>query len=82
MTTFLIDLAGWSGALSLLLAYILVSWRVVAGDSFAYQGLNLLGGALLAVNSYAHGAFPSVVVNGFWIVVGVAALWRIWRLRD
>ena len=73
-TAAIIDIAGWIGAILLLLAYALVSSRRLAGDSVRFQLLNLSGGLLLAVNSGYHGALPSVAVNVIWIVIGLAAL--------
>lgn len=81
LTPGIVDLAGWIGAALLLLAYALVSNRRLAGDSVRFQLLNLAGGLLLAVNSGYHGALPSVVVNGVWIVIGLAALLRARRQR-
>ena len=67
----LIDMIGWIGVISLLLAYSLVSMRKVEGDSLVYQSMNLVGSAFLIVNSFHYRAFPSVGVNVVW--VGIAA---------
>lgn len=67
----LINVAGWLGAFLLLLAYALVSTRKLAGDSFSYQILNLLGSGLLLTNAYHFGAYPSVGVNFIWIGIGL-----------
>jgi hypothetical protein len=72
MNNFLIDAAGWIGVAALLVAYVLVSAKKLAGDSTVYQLLNLLGAALLIVNSFYYGAYPSVSINVVWI--GIAAL--------
>ena len=77
----LIELAGWLGTAALLLAYGLVSTRRLAGDSVPYQLLNLVGGALVLINSFHHGAMPSVAVNVFWIAIGIFALSRVWVAR-
>ena len=77
MTLFL-ELAGWLGTAALLLAYALVSTRRLPGDSPRYQALNLVGGALVLVNSFYHGAMPSVAVIVFWIGIAVFALSRVW----
>jgi hypothetical protein len=66
-SSLLINIIGWLGALMLLLAYILVSTGKLAGDSFIYQALNLLGSACLLTNAYHFGAYPSVGVNSIWI---------------
>ncbi len=70
----LVNIAGWSGALMLLLAYFLVSTRKMAGDSLTYQLLNLAGSALLLLNAYHFGAFPSVGVNSVWIIIAVLTI--------
>jgi len=77
----LIELAGWVGTAALLLAYGLVSTRRLAGDSVPYQALNLVGGILVLINSFYHGAMPSVAVNVFWIAIGLFALSRVWVAR-
>jgi len=71
------DVLGWIGAALLLGAYALVSTRKVEGDSITYQLLNLLGSALLIVNSAYYGAYPSVGVNVVWIGIAVFAIARV-----
>ena len=72
--TFAIDVLGWIGVAALLSAYWLVSTQKTTGNSRAYQGLNLIGAALVLVNSLYYGAYPSVGVNAAWIVIGAYAL--------
>jgi hypothetical protein len=71
-----VDIAGWVGVATLLIAYGLVSTKRIAGDAGTYQMLNLVGAGLLIVNSAYYGAFPSVVVNVVWIGIAIYALWR------
>jgi hypothetical protein len=71
-----VDVVGWAGAVALLGAYAPVSNRILEGDSIFYQLLNLVGGALLIVNSFYYGAFPSVGVNVVWIGIAVFAIVR------
>lgn len=79
MMTLLIDVLGWSGAGALLIAYALVSLKKLAGDSTAFQLLNVVGSLLLIINTSYHGAYPSAVVNGVWIVIGIVALFHARR---
>ncbi len=72
----LIDIAGWAGVVSLLLAYVLVSTKRIEGDSVFYQVLNLAGAGLLILNSFYYGAFPSVGINVVWIGIAIYALAR------
>jgi hypothetical protein len=75
----LIDVAGWTGVVALLVAYGLVSTKRMDGESFAYQALNIAGAGLLIVNSLYYGAYPSVVINVIWIGIGFFALFRVWK---
>jgi hypothetical protein len=62
------------GVVALLYAYWLVSAQKMRGDSWAYQGMNLVGAILVLVNSWYYGAYPSVGVNAAWIAIGVYTL--------
>jgi len=76
------DIFGWIGAALLLGAYALVSTKRLEGDSVAYQGLNLLGSAMLIVNSFYYGAYPSVGVNVIWIGIALCSIVRVLSGRE
>ena len=40
-----IEIAGWAGALLILLAYLLLSVGRLTGQSIVYQGMNVVGAA-------------------------------------
>lgn len=71
-----VDLTGWIGAAAFLLAYVLVSIGRIEGISNAFQLLNLTGGALLTINSFYYGAYPSAGVNIAWVGVAIYMLGR------
>jgi len=75
-TNTLIDIVGWVGAVALLMAYIFISTRRMEGDSASYQLLNLGGSALLMVNSFFYGAYPSSIVNIVWISIAMFTMLR------
>jgi hypothetical protein len=80
-TSLFIEIGGWIGTAALLLAYGLVSTRRLDGDGVPYQALNLVGAVLVLINSFYHGAMPSVAVNVFWIAIGLFALSRVFVAR-
>jgi len=67
----LIDILGWIGAISFLVAYALVSAKKWEGDSLPYQFVNLVGGACLIVNTIYYKAYPSSFLNLVWSCVAV-----------
>ena len=69
-------IAGWTGASLMLVAYVLVSARRLAGHGAAFQWMNLLGSIGLAANSAINGALPSAVLNVIWMAIGIFALLR------
>lgn len=71
---YLVEIAGWTGALLLLLAYGLVSAGKVDSRATSYQLMNVLGAVGVVINSGWNGAFPSVAVNVIWILIGAVAL--------
>ena len=67
---------GWSGATSLLLAYLLLLGHRIAADGRVYLSLNFLGSAGLAVCASTAHAWPSAAVNLIWLVIGAGPLAR------
>jgi len=77
----IVEIIGWSAAILILVAYILLSLGRIAADSLAYQGLNIAGAAGFIVNSGINGAIPSAALNVVWFGIGLYALTRILRRR-
>ena len=74
--TLTIDVAGWLGMAMLIGAYALVTTARISGPSLTFQLMNLLGGALLMINSAWYGAWPSAALNLVWVVIGSVGLVR------
>jgi hypothetical protein len=74
--TLFVAIAGWIGAILVLVAYVLLSMRRIDGHSTTYHVMNLLGAAGIAVNSGWNRAVPSAVLNVIWIGIAVYALSR------
>jgi hypothetical protein len=76
-----IEIAGWAGAVLILLAYLLLSAGRLTGQSIVYQGMNVAGAAGFVINSWWHGAIPSAALNVLWLLIGGVAAWRILSRR-
>jgi Bacterial inner membrane protein len=73
-----IEAAGWTGAVLVLVGFVLASNGRIQARSRTFQWLNLLGAAGFVINSAWHGAIPSMVLNIIWCGM---ALFTLWRLR-
>jgi len=78
----LMETLGWIGAISLLMAYLLISNGKTIGKSYLYQGLNLIGSGGLIVNSYYHNALPSVILNIIWVLIGLFTLRTLIKQKE
>jgi len=78
-TKTLVEIAGWTGAVLILLAYALLTMGRLSARSFAYQGLNVVGAIGFIINSYANGAMPSAALNVIWALIGLVAISRLPR---
>jgi hypothetical protein len=76
-----VEVAGWAGAVLILLAYLLLSAGKLTGQSLLYQGMNVIGAAGFVVNGWWHGAIPSASLNVLWFLIGAVASWRILKTR-
>jgi hypothetical protein len=81
MTEIAVEVAGWSGAALILIAYLLLSMGRLTGQSSVYQWMNVVGAAGFIVNGWWHGALPSAALNVIWMLIGGVALWRIARKK-
>jgi len=77
LARWLVEIAGWTGAFLILLAYLLLSLGRLTGRSALYQGMNVAGAAGFIVNGWWHGAIPSAALNVIWMLIGAVALSRI-----
>ena len=80
-TELAVEVVGWAGATTILLAYLLLSAGKLTGHSLAYQWMNVVGAAGFIVNGWWHGALPSTVLNVVWMGIGLVALWKIAQRR-
>ena len=72
----IVDVLGWVGTVLYLVAYALVSVKKVEGDSFLYQGINIVAGILLVINTFYWRAYPSLGLNAAWIGIALFTLGR------
>ena len=73
-----LELAGWLGAILLLLAYLLLTkGKIKVG--LTYQLMNFLGSILVGINSFLNMAYPSVVINILWIFVTLYGIEKAFR---
>ena len=79
MEAIVLDVLGWIGAILLLGAYGLVSFKKLKPDSFAYQAMNIVASILLLANTLYYGAYPSSFVNAVWTVIAVVAIASVVR---
>jgi len=77
-----INILGWIGSILYLFAYALVSAKKTEGDSFLYQGMNILAGVLLVVYTLSLGAYATTGLNAVWIAIGLLTLGRKWITRN
>jgi hypothetical protein len=72
-----VEVVGWTGALLILLAYLLISAGKLTGQSALYQWMNIVGAAGFVINGWWHRAIPSTALNVVWMGIGAVALWKI-----
>lgn len=78
----IIDILGWMGAIRYLIAHGLISAKKVEGDSWWYQGLNVIAGTLLIINTFYLRAYPSASLNIAWVGIAVATLGRKYWIKN
>lgn len=72
-----VEAAGWVAAVLILIAYLMVSTGRLSGRSALFQWLNVGGALGFIINSGAHQAWPSAVLNVIWAGIGIVTLLQI-----
>lgn len=68
---------GWYGVAAILVAYLLVSFNVIAAKSFGYQLLNLTGAIGIIVEALTKKDVQPAVLNAVWAVIALLAIVRL-----
>ena len=68
------EIVGWYGAIAILLAYALVSFKVIKSNSYAYQLLNLTGAIGIVIISIAKKANQPAALNIAWSIIAFIAI--------
>jgi hypothetical protein len=72
-----IEVLGWYGMVSILLAYAFLSFEVVDSTSLMYQLLNATGAFGIILVSLKKRAYQPGVLNIIWLLIAVVAILRI-----
>lgn len=68
------EIVGWYGTGAILLAYALVSFKVISASGFTYQILNLTGAIGIVTISVLKKAKQPAVLNIFWAIIALVAI--------
>jgi hypothetical protein len=68
------QLAGWIGAVVILVAYYCVTNDVWKARSYRYQFTNVIGSAGIATSAWATHSLPSLGLNIIWMLIGCLAM--------
>ena len=71
------EIAGWYGAVAILLAYVFVSFELIAANGAVFQLLNLTGAIGIIIIAVHKNVKQSVILNIFWAGVAIVALLRL-----
>ena len=74
------DILGTLGVAVIVLTYILLQIERIRSDQLAYSVLNAFGASLILVSLYFEFNLPSVVVEGFWLLISLFGIGK-WFLR-
>ena len=78
MTVF--EIVGWIGAISFVIAYLLLSLKVLSSDRLCYHLMNAIGGLCLVINSSHLDDTPTFFVNFIWMCIAFYSILNILRI--
>jgi hypothetical protein len=76
------ELAGWIGAILVLIAYCMVTLGKAKAESTNFQLINIIGAAFLVFYTYSLKAYASMSVNIIWVLIGVSSFRSFLRSKS
>jgi hypothetical protein len=70
----LIGMLGWYGVVATVLAYILVSFSLVAPTNWFYQLLNFTGALGITIETYYKKDYQPFWLNFIWMLIAAVAI--------
>ena len=78
MQDIIFEVTGWLGSALLIIAYALVSSKKLKPEDLTYQLINLGGAICLLTYALYTLAYPFVLVNFIWLLIGIRFIWKIY----
>ena len=75
------DIVGTLGVAIIILTYVLLQLERVRSTDLVYSLLNAIGASLILISLYFDFNFPSVVVEGFWLVISLFGIGKYFVRR-
>ncbi|MCT4592135.1 MAG: hypothetical protein N4A36_02000 [Candidatus Gracilibacteria bacterium] len=72
-----LEATGWAGAFLFLLAYLLISVKILDAESPIYHIINLIGSFFYAIGMFYKRAFAGVFLEVVWSIIAIASLSKI-----
>ena len=77
MTQFLNEMIGWLGAGAFVIAYLLLSLKLLSSEKVPYHAMNATGGILMSISTYNIQDRPAFFVNIIWMGIALFSIIRI-----
>jgi hypothetical protein len=71
------EIIGWIGAITFVVAYFLLSIKILSSNKMMYHALNAIGGFCLIVNSIFLNDTPNFFVNFIWMCIALYSMFRV-----
>ena len=73
----LLEVYGWAGAVTVVIAYALLSMSILPPSSLIYQLMNFIGSIGVLVISIKKRTYQPVLTNGFWTLIALISIVNI-----
>lgn len=75
------DIVGTFGVSIIVLTYVLLQVGKIRSEQLAYSLLNGVGAALILISLWFAPNLPSIVVEGFWLLISIYGVGRYLRRK-
>ncbi|MDO8572135.1 MAG: hypothetical protein Q7R79_05640 [bacterium] len=74
-----IELIGWAGSISMIIAYFLLSIEKMSSERIPYHCINFFGAIGVGIMVYDKEAWPALVLEIVWAFIAASSILRLMR---
>jgi hypothetical protein len=72
-----LQIIGWLGMVTILVAYFLMTFSIIESKSMIYHGMNLVGSIGIILVTWKRKDYQPMLLNVIWMIIAIIAILKV-----